>query len=148
MLKKLSILTAALMTYGAAFAAQHPEDIWSIGKKDGTGAGLALAPDNFRDFIKADFGYEDKYYLIGHSSPEADFPYALPGPADTWGGTWPTSGWRTHQVNILFGFEEEPCRGRLQPYNRPCGLFQKVSPSREGERELTGHQDTARGGRT
>lgn len=93
---------------GAVSAAQLPEKIWTIGTNDGTGDGFALAPDRFRDFIAADFGYEDKYYLIGHSSPEKDFPYTLPGPADTWGGTWSTAGWRIHQVNILFGLEEAP----------------------------------------
>lgn len=70
--------------------------------------GSPLAPDGFRDFLARDFGYEDKFYLVGHSDPSTDFPYVLPGPADTWGGTWPTSGWRTHEVNILFGLDEQP----------------------------------------
>lgn len=89
-------------------AQQPPGTVWSVGTANRSAAEFALAPDCFRDFLARDFGYEDKFYLIGHSSPEADFPYVLPGPADTWGGTWPTSGWRTHQVNVLFGLAEEP----------------------------------------
>lgn len=37
---------------------------------------------------------------------KSDFPYVLPGPDDTWGGTWGTAGWRTHDVNILFKLDE------------------------------------------
>lgn len=80
--------------------------VWSIGKADHTGSEFALAPDGFRKFVEHDFGYEDKYYLIGHSSEKSDFPYVIPGPADTWGGTWSTAGWRINQVNILFGINQ------------------------------------------
>ena len=89
-------------------AAASDATIWTVGEPDGRPDGFALAPDGFRDFLARDFGYEDKFYLVGHSDPSTDFPYVLPGPADTWGGTWPTSGWRTHEVNILFGLDEQP----------------------------------------
>ena len=36
----------------------------------------------------------------------------LPGPDDTWGGTWSTSGWRTHDANILFGIKKLPKHGK------------------------------------
>lgn len=49
--------------------------------------------------------------MIGTSVDKTDFPYVLPGPDDTWGGTWGTSGWRTHDANILFGVEKLPKRG-------------------------------------
>ena len=29
----------------------------------------------------------------------------MPGPNNVWGGTWRTSGWRTHSTNILFGLD-------------------------------------------
>lgn len=80
--------------------------IWQIGEKDERPLGFAMAPNGFKDFIQNDFGYEDKFYLVNHSLPVKDFPYVLPGPSDTWGGTWPTSGWRTHEINILFGLDE------------------------------------------
>ena len=100
---------AVSSTSAVSAASQSPsETVWAIGERDGRPEGFALAPDRFRDFIARDFGYEDKYYLIGHSAPANDFPYVLPGPADTWGGTWPTSGWRTHEVRILFGLEDVP----------------------------------------
>ena len=105
-LKKLLTLAACLPLCWTASASD--DCIWHIGKADGRAEEFALAPAGFRSFLAEDFGYEDKFYLINHSSESTDFPYVLPGPADTWGGTWPTSGWRTHQVNILFGLENEP----------------------------------------
>ncbi|HEU5148798.1 MAG TPA: polysaccharide lyase family protein, partial [Chryseosolibacter sp.] len=86
--------------------------VWSIGKNDNSGTELALGPADYKKFLERDFGYEDRYYLIGHSQPKADFPYVLPGPDDTWGGTWGTSGWRTHEINILFGVKEITAKGR------------------------------------
>lgn len=103
MLKRLLLAVSCLMA-GCAASASGSE-IWSIGKADRSAGEFALAPSGFRNFIAEDFGYEDKFYLVNRSSAADDFPYVLPGPADTWGGTWPTAGWRTHQVNILFGLE-------------------------------------------
>ena len=104
-LKALSIVIGAVLCTVSASAGPG-KPLWSIGEADAKPDGFALAPDGFRDFIENDFGYEDKYFLIEHSVPDEDFSYALPGPVDTWGGTWPTSGWRTHFVNILFELEE------------------------------------------
>ena len=101
----LSTFISAVLGAAVAFAAPG-KPLWSIGEADSRPDGFALAPDGFRDFVKNDFGYEDKYFLVGHSAAETDFPYVLPGPVDTWGGTWPTSGWRTHYVNILFDLEK------------------------------------------
>ena len=103
------ILTAALTCLMAgSIMPVAGETIWEIGKADGRADEFALAPDGFKNFIANDFGYEDKYFLVNWSSEKSDFPYVLPGPADTWGGTWPTAGWRTHQVNVLFGLKEDP----------------------------------------
>lgn len=104
--KLLSLFAACLALHSAADGSSR--EVWSIGTADRSAREFALAPDRFRDFLSADFGYEDKFYLVGHSDPAADFPYVLPGPTDTWGGTWPTSGWRTHQVNVLFGLDAAP----------------------------------------
>ena len=96
-------------------ASANTEDVrgvvWSIGNDDNSAAELALAPADYNKFLENDFGYEDRYYLIGHSRPAKDFPYVLPGPDDTWGGTWGTSGWRTHEINVLFGVEQMPTDG-------------------------------------
>jgi hypothetical protein len=79
--------------------------VWKIGTKDNSSADLALGPSDYKKFLENDFGFEDRYFLIGKSRPEKDFPYVIPGPDDTWGGTWSTSGWRTHEINILFGVD-------------------------------------------
>jgi predicted alpha-1,2-mannosidase len=76
--------------------------IWEIGKADNKTAGLALAPAEYKKFLEYDFGWEDRYYLVGYSNPAKDFPYVLPGPKDSWGGTAPTAGIRSHLLNILF----------------------------------------------
>ena len=107
-MKTFFLSVAACLLAWELAARQSSSVVWSIGEADRSAAEFALAPDRFRDFLEADFGYEDKFYLIGHSAPATDFPYVLPGPVDTWGGTWNTAGWRTHQVNILFGLSEKP----------------------------------------
>jgi predicted alpha-1,2-mannosidase len=80
--------------------------VWSIGEKNHSSADLALGPSGYKQFLENDFGYEDRYFLIGKSLAEKDFPYVLPGPDDAWGGTGGTSGWRTHDINVLFGVTE------------------------------------------
>jgi len=77
--------------------------VWSVGKADNSTSEFALSPNGYKNFVGSDFGYEDKFYLIGYSNEKKDFPFVIPGPVDTWGGTWYTSGWRTNQVNIMFG---------------------------------------------
>ena len=96
----------ALLSSAVCFGQVYASDIWRIGTDDGAAAEFALAPSGYEDFLAKDFGYEDRYYLIGHSDLKSDFPYVLPGPDDTWGGTWGTAGWRTHDVNILFKLDE------------------------------------------
>lgn len=85
--------------------------LWNIGTDDNSGGDLALGPSDYKKFLSMDFGYEDRYYLIGHSKSSDDFPYVLPGPDDTWGGTSGTAGLRTHQANILFGVDSLPAQG-------------------------------------
>ncbi|HEY5499969.1 MAG TPA: polysaccharide lyase family protein, partial [Bacteroidales bacterium] len=99
----------SLLTYSAS--QKEGNVVWNIGKADHSALEFALAPNGFKNFISRDFGYEDKYFLVGHSKEKKDFPYVIPGPVDTWGGTWPTSGWRTNQVNILFGVQTLPVNG-------------------------------------
>ncbi|WP_255430952.1 glycoside hydrolase domain-containing protein [Pedobacter sp. N36a] len=66
---------------------------------------MALAPSDYHHFLAADFGWEDRFYLVGYANAEKDWPYAMPGPADEWGGTGNTSGIRSQVLNILFGLE-------------------------------------------
>ena len=81
--------------------------VWEIGAADGSTVGFALAPDKYKSFLEADFGFEDRYFLVGRDRATETFSYVLPGPKDEWGGTWTTAGWRTHDVNILFGIESD-----------------------------------------
>lgn len=107
MIKKVALaLCLAVVTDVYSF-----DTVWNIGNLDGRADEFALAPDKFKDFLSKDFGYEDKFFVIGKSSINKDFPYILPGPVDTWGGTWPTSGWRTHEVNLLFDVADKPESG-------------------------------------
>ena len=63
---------------------------------------MALAPSKYVNFLAADFGWEDRFYLVGYSEAAKDWPYAMPGPVDEWGGTGNTSGIRSQVLNILF----------------------------------------------
>jgi hypothetical protein len=82
--------------------------VWQIGERDGSAQGMALYPGKYADFLKADFGWEDKFYLIGYSKPQTDWPYVLPGPVDGFGGTSGTAGVRSPILNVLFGIEDLP----------------------------------------
>jgi len=106
-------LTSLLFVSGLAFgvATAHAEQLWTIGQNDNQATGFALAPDQYKDFLAHDFGYEDRYFLIGYSDASKDFPYVIPGPADSWGGTGGTSGWRTHETTLLFGIDKKPDAG-------------------------------------
>ena len=48
--------------------------IWQIGKPDGSPNEFALAPDNFKDFVHKDFGFEDKFYLVSYSDTKKTSP--------------------------------------------------------------------------
>lgn len=95
-----------------SFVSTHASGtVWQIGTQDRSAAEFALGPKDFRQFLANDFGYEDKYFVVGKSDIKHDFPYVLPGPTNTWGGTWSTAGWRTHQINILFDLTAAPTDG-------------------------------------
>jgi predicted alpha-1,2-mannosidase len=106
-IKRTIFLAFAFVATGyVCFGQLNQHIIWNIGIADRKADEFALAPGGYKDFIKHDFGFEDKFFLIGHSKEKNDFPYVLPGPVDTWGGTWTTAGWRANQVNILFGINQ------------------------------------------
>ena len=88
--------------------------IWQIGENDNSDKEFALSPNEYSRFIEKDFGWEDKYYLIGTSDVNTDWPYILPGTSDTWGGTWGTSGWRSSTLNILFGVDRVSDNGKYK----------------------------------
>jgi predicted alpha-1,2-mannosidase len=95
-----------LLAGGFSFA--QTKVIWEIGKADNQSSGMALSPTGYKKFLEHDFGWEDRYFIVGYSKEEKDFPYVLPGPKDKWGGTAPTSGIRSHFINILFQLDKLP----------------------------------------
>ncbi|WP_240663284.1 GH92 family glycosyl hydrolase [Mucilaginibacter limnophilus] len=116
------------MSLSTVTAQQKLSAIWAVGKADELANEFALAPGGYKQFVAKDFGYEDKFYLIGHSKEKQDFPYVLPGPVDTWGGTWPTAGWRTNQVSILFALKGAPVSGRYKLVIRLKDFAKKFLP--------------------
>ena len=93
-----------MLVCASAWAGRH--EIWRIGESDNSTQGFALAPAGYEDFIRADFGFEDRFFLIGISDPGRDFPYVLPGPDDRWAGSSQISGCRTQVLNLLFALEK------------------------------------------
>lgn len=105
MIKKRAILAFVCCWITSLVCAQQ-KMVWEIGKADNKSAGMALAPSDYSHFLTADFGWEDRFYLIGYSDAKKDWPYAMPGPADEWGGTGNTSGIRSQVLNILFDLNQ------------------------------------------
>ena len=93
---------------------EKPHVLWQICEADHKPSGMAMAPENFKDFLGHDFGWEDRFYLIGFSRPEKGWPYILPGSEDAWGGTGATSGIRSQVLNILFGITSLPPTGQFK----------------------------------
>lgn len=95
------------------WGAEEDKVLWEIGKKDGTPEGMALAPDKFERFIEHDFGFEDRFFLIGHSDAAKEWPYVLPGPSNEWGGTGRTAGIRSHFLNLDFVLDKVPQQAKF-----------------------------------
>ena len=53
--------------------------IWQIGKAESSASELALGPSSYKEFLATDFGYEDRYFLIGSSKDDKDFPTLIIG---------------------------------------------------------------------
>ncbi|UCD51961.1 MAG: glycoside hydrolase family 92 protein, partial [Phycisphaerales bacterium] len=107
--KKATVFLSLFALASSAPAQGHV--VWALGEADDSAAEFALAPGDYARFLEQDFGWEDRYFLIGHSQVGKEWPYIMPGPADSWGGTSGTAGRRTHVLNILFGLDEAPADG-------------------------------------
>ena len=100
----LAIATLSAIFLGLASTPAHAAEsqtLWSIGKPDDANTELALAPKGHKDFK------EDGFFVVGRSDAAQDWPYAHPGPGDSWAGA------RQHTFSILFGLESaaagQPC---------------------------------------
>lgn len=76
--------------------------LWRIGRTDRNDAEFALAPSQWRKWSG------DPVYLVGASTPRADWPYVQPGPADVWAGRKP------HTFTIVFGLTAVPAPGECR----------------------------------
>ena len=88
-------LVAAVFSVNAA----EPVLLWQIGKPDNDNREFALAPNRYAEFR------EDGFFVVGRSEAKRDWPYAHPGPDDSW------AGGRPHTFNILFGLKTLPQAG-------------------------------------
>lgn len=106
MTKKIAFIISFVLGTIAIHAQNHT--VWEIGQSNNSSAEFALANGEYEKFLEYDFGWEDRFYLIGHSDAKKDFPFVLPGAYDYWGGTSGLAGIRPHEINILFGLTEAP----------------------------------------
>jgi predicted alpha-1,2-mannosidase len=97
------VLIVLLIAHIPFVSVSGQSTLWKIGENDNNASDMALAPEQYTDFLQRDFGWEDRFFLVGFSETKNDWPYILPGPRDDWGGTGPTSGIRSHFLNVLFG---------------------------------------------
>jgi predicted alpha-1,2-mannosidase len=105
-------LISIIFIAGVFFSCQPKnKTLWQIGESDNSADEFSLAPDEYNRFLEKDFGWEDRFFMVGISETKTDWPYVLPGPADQWGGTSGTAGWRSHTLSILFGLEKLPKKG-------------------------------------
>jgi predicted alpha-1,2-mannosidase len=106
---RFQISIVALVCF-TSFQAQETT-VWQIGKSNDSSSEFALSNSGYTKFLEHDFGWEDRFYLIGFSDEKKDFPFVLPGAMDYWGGTSGLAGIRPHEINILFGISVIPNKG-------------------------------------
>ncbi|MDQ2718355.1 MAG: GH92 family glycosyl hydrolase [Bacteroidota bacterium] len=109
----LKIIGCATILFFTTKHTSAQKILWQIGKAHNSDTEFALAPSGYKDFLEKDFGWENKFYLIGFSDPKKDWPYALPGPEDAWGGSAGGAGNRAAVENILFGIDKLPQSGNF-----------------------------------
>ena len=107
-MKKVLLLFVTFCVTISIFSQSMPV-FWQIGQKDGSAAEFALGPYSNTQYIQA-FGNRPVVYEIGVNKPGTDFPFALPGPSDNWGGS------SSKQIIIYFGIKDVPslCPARLE----------------------------------
>lgn len=97
--------------------------VWQIGRDDNRATDMALYPESFDKFLEHDFGYEDRYFLIGSSDAQKEFPFVLPGPKNAWGGTGHTAGIRSHFITLIFELDQVPHKDNDTAESRSSSLW-------------------------
>ena len=101
-----------LIPFFTSLSLKAQQVVWQIGVSDNNASEFCLGPDNYNAFLEKDFGFEDRFYVVGHSQPSTDFAYVLPGPKDIWAGSSSMAGCRTHEFNILFHLKKLSRNGK------------------------------------
>lgn len=81
--------------------------VWQIGHQDQSATEFALSPYGYRNFSEK-FGPKPVIFEIGKNKERTDFPFILPGSADSWAGN------RGRQIVIRFGISDQPVIGPAQ----------------------------------
>jgi len=97
-----SAILGLILIGSAACTAAEASTLWEIGRPDGDNREFALAPSGFAQFR------EDAAFFVGESDPSRDWPYAQPGPADSW------AGGRSHTFLVVFGLKNAPPEGEAR----------------------------------
>tara|TARA_R110000823_G_scaffold211018_5_gene341399 strand:- start:625 stop:3759 length:3135 start_codon:yes stop_codon:yes gene_type:complete len=84
----------------------HKQLLWSIGQADESASEFALAPNGYEEFAPEGFGGANRYYVVGESDPQYDWPYILPGPKDGFAGYGYWAGRALHKLPIYFELEQ------------------------------------------
>ena len=103
------MLIIVILTVKTVVFSQSMPVLWQIGERDKSAAEFVLGPADYPSFPQR-FKNRAIVYEIGKSKPETDFPFALPGPSDTW------SGFISRQIVIRFGIKDIPesCPARFE----------------------------------
>ncbi len=106
-MKKTSRYTVLMLLYCFATTSSYSQTktIWEIGVADDQSTGMAMAPSDYKQFLANDFGSTDRFFMVGISKAEVDWPYILPGAKDVWAGT------RSHAIHALFSMENFSSEG-------------------------------------
>ena len=156
--KYASLLTAMLLFLFSMPA--FSQTVFQIGNQDGRFSEFALAPAGYQDFLEKDFGWPDRFYLVGQSDAARDWPYILPGTADFWAGSGGLAGKRSQVLNIVFNLGKIPpangavlfidlvdTHGQLPPLLKVeinGKAFKQVLPAGGGDTILTGFSGQAK----
>lgn len=103
-------LCATFLCATTTITAHNHTALFNIGIADNNSSEFALYPDQKTSFL-ASFGGEHAYY-VGYSTPAKHWPFALPGPMDSWGGGGYWAGFHPrHFPSFYFNLSKAPSKG-------------------------------------
>lgn len=104
-MKKINLFLTLLIGFIFSQQIKAENVVFEIGTKDGKASEFDLYPDQYGKFLMSYGGV--KAYSVGYSEAGSSWPYALPGPLDTWGGGGYWAGYHPrHFPEIYFELGE------------------------------------------